>query len=455
MRCSAKPAEQTPLIAHEAVRLLHQAGVPSDALQFLPGEGETVGMALASHPKIDGICFTGSTLTAQSINRAMAEHMRADAVLVAETGGLNAMIVDATALPEQAVRDILASAFQSAGQRCSSLRCLYVQEDIAAPLSAMLFGAMDQLRHADPWDAATDVGPVIDAAAAARITAHIEQACAEGRVLKTADVPAGGLFMPPTAIRVNGVQDLGEEIFGPVLHIATFKAGEIDRVVAEVNASGYGLTFGLHTRIDARVRDVIGKIRVGNAYVNRNQIGAVVGSQPFGGEGLSGTGPKAGGTEMLGRLTAFERPLIAPQPAEAASVDAVQEKLNGLALPDAQPRVRDMPGPTGEANLLSSFGCGRVLCLGPSREAADRQAAEARAAGCAALTVCAGGDADGTLAPQALKGLSGFDAVIYWGPEDEACAYRCALAGASRRTGAAGLRKRRSGPVEDRAPCVH
>ncbi|MEL6478484.1 MAG: L-glutamate gamma-semialdehyde dehydrogenase, partial [Pseudomonadota bacterium] len=350
----AKPAEQTPLIACRAVALLHQAGVPEGALHLLPGDGPTVGAPLTSDPRVDGVCFTGSTEVAQIINRSMAQHLAPTAPLIAETGGLNAMIVDSTALPEQAVRDIIASAFQSAGQRCSALRMLYVQEDIADRLLEMLFGAMEELCLGNPWDLATDIGPTIDAEAKAGIDTHIAAMEAEGRILKRLTVPDGGHFVPPTVVSLGGIADLEREIFGPILHVATFAAHEIDQVIADINATGYGLTFGLHTRIDDRVQQIIGQIRAGNAYVNRNQIGAIVGSQPFGGEGLSGTGPKAGGP---GYLTRFLRP---------------------GSYGEETPATQTLPGPTGESNRLSHAPRGHILCLGPE---AGRLADIARAAG--------------------------------------------------------------------------
>ena len=311
----AKPAGQTPLIAARAVGLMHEAGIPKAAAQLLPGGGARVGGPITSDPRIAGVCFTGSTETAQVINRKMAENLAPDAPLIAETGGLNAMIVDSTALPEQAVRDILASAFQSAGQRCSALRMLYVQEDVADRVLEMLTGAMDELSVGDPWHLSSDVGPVIDAEAKAGIDAHCDALTAKGRLLKRLDPPEAGRFVPPSVFRLEGIEELEEEIFGPVLHVATFDADEIDAVVDAVNAKGYGLTFGLHTRVDARVQRIVDRVDVGNVYVNRNQIGAVVGSQPFGGEGLSGTGPKAGGPHYVARfMTAVERPGLLPRP---------------------------------------------------------------------------------------------------------------------------------------------
>ena len=379
----AKPAETTPLIAHRAVELLHEAGVPRDALQLLPGQGSIVGGALTADPRISGVCFTGSTPTAKRIQQSMAEHMAPDAPLIAETGGINAMIVDSSALPEQAVRDILASAFQSAGQRCSALRVLYVQEDVADVIEPMLFGAMDMLEIGDPALLATDIGPVIDDAAYRKITGYIKSATTEGRLLKTLAAPQGR-FVPPSALRVSGMADVSEEIFGPVLHIARFKAKNLDKVVDEINASGFGLTFGLHTRIDTRVQRVVDRIKAGNIYINRNQIGAVVGSQPFGGEGLSGTGPKAGGPHYLGRF------------AKAGSGKPTSTK------------PRTLPGPTGESNQLVCHPRGTVLCLGPGNDALNAQALEARENGCTALL-------KEDYPADALASLEGIDAVAYWG----------------------------------------
>ncbi|MEO0763856.1 MAG: L-glutamate gamma-semialdehyde dehydrogenase, partial [Pseudomonadota bacterium] len=276
----AKPAEQTPLIAARAVTLMREAGLPEAALQLLPGDGPTVGAPLTASAAIAGVAFTGSTEVAQIINRTLAAHAGADAVLIAETGGLNAMIVDSTALTEQAVRDVVISSFQSAGQRCSALRMLYVQDEAYDRTLAMLEGAMDALVIGDPWDLATDVSPVIDAEARAGIDAYLATHAA--RVVNRLEVPTTGTFAAPAVIAVDGIGDLEREVFGPVLHIARFRARDLDRVVDAINARGYGLTFGLHTRIDDRVQQVVERLRVGNAYVNRNQIGAIVGSQPFG-----------------------------------------------------------------------------------------------------------------------------------------------------------------------------
>jgi RHH-type proline utilization regulon transcriptional repressor/proline dehydrogenase/delta 1-pyrroline-5-carboxylate dehydrogenase len=299
----AKPAPQTPLIARRAVALLHEAGVPKDVLQFAPGGPET-GQALVADPRVAGVAFTGSTKTARRIARTLLEDETRPLVpLIAETGGLNAMIVDSTALPEQVVGDVITSAFRSAGQRCSALRLLVLQEDIAEAVLAMLKGAMAELRIGDPVDASADVGPVIDAAAQARLLGHIERH--RDRVIAACDLPpeaAKGCFVPPTVIRLDRIGDLREEWFGPVLHVVTWKAGELDKVVGEINASGFGLTMGLHSRLGDAAERVQRLAHVGNLYVNRSMIGAVVGVQPFGGEGLSGTGPKAGGPHYLYRF---------------------------------------------------------------------------------------------------------------------------------------------------------
>ncbi|MEM8789117.1 MAG: bifunctional proline dehydrogenase/L-glutamate gamma-semialdehyde dehydrogenase PutA, partial [Pseudomonadota bacterium] len=362
----AKPAETTPLTAAVAVKLMHAAGVPETALQLVPGDGPVVGAALAADPRVDGVCFTGSTATARAINRAMAGGPAPTAPLIAETGGLNAMIVDSTALPEQAVRDIVTSAFQSAGQRCSALRVLYLQEDIAEDFLTMLYGAMDALRLGDPWEPSTDIGPVIDQAARAGIDAHIAAARAEGRVLKALTAPDRGTFVAPTVIAVPGIAALEAEVFGPVLHIARYPAADLDKVVDAINATGFGLTFGMHSRIDDRVAQVTARVRAGNLYINRNQIGAIVGSQPFGGEGFSGTGPKAGGPHYLDR---FRRPSPAPAATDAARSGrpaAAAQVARGLAAaawppaPNAAPLT--LPGPTGESNRLSLHPRGPILC---------------------------------------------------------------------------------------------
>ncbi|MEO0881534.1 MAG: bifunctional proline dehydrogenase/L-glutamate gamma-semialdehyde dehydrogenase PutA [Pseudomonadota bacterium] len=431
----AKPAEATPLIASLAVRLLHEAGVPEDVLRLMPGEGTIVGAALTSDPRIGGVCFTGSTATAQAIHRSMAQHLGPGAPLIAETGGLNAMIVDSTALPEQAVGDIVHSAFQSAGQRCSALRVLYLQDDVADKFLEMLFGAMDELRLGDPWYLQTDIGPVIDMDAQAKIDTHIAEARQSGRVLKEMARPQTGSFVGPTVIRVDGIQDLKEEVFGPVLHVAIFDPGDLGRMTNAINASGYGLTFGLHTRIDDRVEDITQSIRAGNIYVNRNQIGAVVGSQPFGGEGLSGTGPKAGGPLYLDRFYAPDMGDQGGQPSgPIVRKDELQTALNTLA-DTSMTRLssEDLPGPTGESNRWSILPRGRVLCLGPGADKAVRQAEIAEARGCAALKV-ADGVSDGIsghVLSEHLTSLVDIDVVVWWGDGETAGAYRRALAARS------------------------
>ena len=401
----AKPAEQTPLIAFLAVTLLHDAGVPRHALQLLPGGGE-VGAALTSDKRINGVAFTGSTATALRIRSAMAEHCDPGAILIAETGGLNAMIVDSTALPEQAVQSVVESAFQSAGQRCSALRCLYIQEDIAEDVIEMLEGAMDALVMGNPWDISTDVGPVIDETAQKGIAEHIETARAEGRIIAELTAPTVGTFIAPTMIRVNGIADLEREIFGPVLHIATFKATELDKVIDAINATGYGLTFGLHTRIDDRVQHVSERIEAGNIYVNRNQIGAIVGSQPFGGEGLSGTGPKAGGPNYLPRFSAPDLKVVED------TWDSTQKDLPKLpGHSGAFLETITLPGPTGESNRLSTLPRPALLCMGPGKDTAAEQARAVAALG------GNGVELSGSIDATALTDGPAYGGVLWWGDE--------------------------------------
>jgi RHH-type proline utilization regulon transcriptional repressor/proline dehydrogenase/delta 1-pyrroline-5-carboxylate dehydrogenase len=300
----AKPAEQTPLIAALAVKLCHQAGIPEEAFQLLPGGGE-VGQLITSDVRIAGVAFTGSTATAQAINRGLAARDGGIATLIAETGGQNAMIVDSTALPEQVTRDVISSAFQSAGQRCSAQRVLYIQEDVYDEMLTMIRGAFEALDVGDPTRFDTDVGPVIDHDAQAALERHIARSETIGRTIwrgKEDSSLARGSFVVPTIIEIEGIGHLQRENFGPVLHIAKFKGKDLSKVVDDINAVGFGLTCGLHSRVEETRRLVESKIKVGNFYVNRNQIGAVVGSQPFGGEGLSGTGPKAGGPNYVGRF---------------------------------------------------------------------------------------------------------------------------------------------------------
>ena len=424
----SKPAEQTPIISALAVGLMHKAGVPKEALQLLPGGGE-VGAALTSDPRVNGVAFTGSTATAMKIRAAMAENLAPGAPLIAETGGLNAMIVDSTALPEQAVQAIVESAFQSAGQRCSALRCLYVQEDIADSFIEMLTGAMDALNIGRPWDLSTDVGPVIDETARSGIAEHIQTARAEGRLIHERKTPNAGTYIAPTLIKVGGIQDMEREIFGPVLHLATFKSKQLDDVIDRVNATGYGLTFGLMTRIDDRVQYVTDRVHAGNMYVNRNQIGAIVGSQPFGGEGLSGTGPKAGGPNYLSRFTAHPAPQNGGDWPRDMGPEDLQGALDKANADKAQRRnALVLPGPTGESNRLTTHTREAVLCLGPGPDTAAEQARLVEGLGGIAV------QATGHVAPEALSTMGGLSGALWWGDDTTARAYAQALA-------------RRAGPI--------
>jgi RHH-type proline utilization regulon transcriptional repressor/proline dehydrogenase/delta 1-pyrroline-5-carboxylate dehydrogenase len=302
----AKPAEQTPLIAAEAVRILHEAGVPPPALQIVPGDG-TVGAALVADARAAGVAFTGSTDVARSINRALAGKDAPIVPLIAETGGINAMIVDATALPEQVTDDVIASAFRSAGQRCSALRLLCVQDDVAEHIIDMIAGAVRELELGDPRRISTQVGPVIDAEAKSRLDRWIAAMESEGRVRFRWDrfksLPGAGTYVPPAIIMLDRARDLREEVFGPILHVVRWRPDELDQLLDDIAGNGYGLTLGIHSRIDTRVAHITARLANGNVYVNRNMIGAVVGTQPFGGTGLSGTGPKAGGPNYLRRFT--------------------------------------------------------------------------------------------------------------------------------------------------------
>ncbi|MSP48057.1 MAG: bifunctional proline dehydrogenase/L-glutamate gamma-semialdehyde dehydrogenase PutA [Alphaproteobacteria bacterium] len=300
----AKPAEQTPAIATYAVRLMHEAGIPGDVVHLLPGDGK-VGARLVADPRIAGVAFTGSTDTARKIARALADRDGPIVPFIAETGGQNAMIVDSSALPEQVVQDAVTSAFQSAGQRCSALRILFLQKEVADRILAMLAGAMKELTLGDPGLLATDVGPVIDADALKMLDAHATRMMREGRlVARTPANPdcARGTFFQPMAVEIDSIRRLPGEVFGPILHVVRYRARDLDRILAEIRATGFGLTLGIHSRIDGTVDRVIRAVGVGNTYVNRNMIGAVVGVQPFGGERLSGTGPKAGGPFYLHRF---------------------------------------------------------------------------------------------------------------------------------------------------------
>ncbi|MBM3523713.1 MAG: L-glutamate gamma-semialdehyde dehydrogenase, partial [Alphaproteobacteria bacterium] len=304
----AKPAEQTPLVAARCVALLHEAGVPTDVLALLPGDGR-VGAALTRDPRVAGVCFTGSTEVARLINRSLAGRDGPIAPLIAETGGLNAMIVDSSALPEQVVADTLLSAFNSAGQRCSALRLLCLQDDVADKVLRMLEGAMAELVIGDPGRLATDIGPVIDTEAKAMLEGYRREVAGRARLVAECRLPGDlppGSFVAPAVYEIGAPTELTREVFGPILHVVRWQADRLETLVDAIGASGYGLTLGIHSRVDSTVDAIVERARVGNIYVNRNMIGAVVGTQPFGGEGLSGTGPKAGGPHYLQRF-AVER----------------------------------------------------------------------------------------------------------------------------------------------------
>jgi RHH-type proline utilization regulon transcriptional repressor/proline dehydrogenase/delta 1-pyrroline-5-carboxylate dehydrogenase len=297
----AKPAEQTPLVADLAVRILHEAGVPKTALHLVPGDGR-VGARLVEHKDVAGVVFTGSTEVARIINRTLANKDAAIVPLIAETGGINAMIVDATALPEQVADDVVTSAFRSAGQRCSALRLLCVQDDVADRMIEMIAGNARELKIADPREISTHVGPVIDREAKDKLDAHIDAMKRSAKVHYAGEAPAAGTYVGPHIFELGKPHDLAQEVFGPVLHVVRYKADRLEDVLRAIEGTGYGLTLGVHSRIDATVERVVQALSVGNVYVNRNMIGAVVGVQPFGGHGLSGTGPKAGGPHYLLRF---------------------------------------------------------------------------------------------------------------------------------------------------------
>ena len=306
----AKPADQTPAIASLAVRTMHQAGIPLEALQFVPGRGSVVGAKLTSDTRVDGVALTGSMATAHRINRSLADRDAPLAAMIAETGGQNAMLVDSSALPEQVVQDVIRSAFHSAGQRCSALRVLFLQDDVADRIMELLAGAMQELVIGDPKLLSTDVGPVIDGAALEELTAHADRMEKEFRLIGRTPLENGlrGHYMAPCAFEIDSINTLEEEVFGPVLHVVRYRSRDLDTVIDEINATGYGLTLGIHSRIDRTQQYIARRVLAGNCYVNRNMIGAVVGVQPFGGERLSGTGPKAGGPHYMLRF-ATERTL--------------------------------------------------------------------------------------------------------------------------------------------------
>ncbi|RPH94803.1 MAG: bifunctional proline dehydrogenase/L-glutamate gamma-semialdehyde dehydrogenase PutA [Lysobacterales bacterium] len=306
----AKPADQTPAIAALAVKTLHRAGIPRAALQLVPGKGSVVGAKMTSDPRIDGVALTGSTETARRINRSLAARDAPLAAFIAETGGQNAMIVDSSALPEQVVKDVIRSAFHSAGQRCSALRVLFLQSDVADRIIRLLQGAMQELVVGDPRRLATDIGPVIDGGALAELRAHAERMEKEFKLLARAPLQPNldGHFLAPSAFEIDSIRSLEKEVFGPILHVVRYPGRELDRVIDDINGTGYGLTLGVHSRIDRTQKHVASRVKAGNCYINRTMIGAVVGVQPFGGERLSGTGPKAGGPHYMLRF-ATERTL--------------------------------------------------------------------------------------------------------------------------------------------------
>ena len=329
----AKPAPQTPLVAAEAVRLLHRAGVPAEVLHLVPG-GSEVGTALVAHPLVAGVAFTGSTATSRAINRRLAARDGPIVPLIAETGGINAMVVDATALPEQVADDAVTSAFRSAGQRCSALRLICVQADVADRIAAMIAGAAAELRLGDPADPSTHIGPVIDADARACLDRHVARMTASARTLHAGRAPPGR-FVAPHLFEIERVEDLGEEVFGPVLHLVRWRADRLEPLLDALAATGYGLTLGVQSRVEGFVAHVLARVPVGNAYVNRSMIGAVVGSQPFGGQGLSGTGPKAGGPDYLRRF-AVER--VVTVNTAAAGGNAALLTAGGALPEPAEPR---------------------------------------------------------------------------------------------------------------------
>ncbi len=471
----AKPAEQTPLIAAQAVRVLREAGVPAGAVQLLPGDGETVGAALVADARTRAVMFTGSTEVARLINRQLAERLDSEGrpiPLIAETGGQNAMIVDSSALAEQVVADVLQSAFDSAGQRCSALRVLCLQEDVAERTLEMLTGAMKELSIGNPDRLSTDVGPVIDVEARRGIDAHIAAMREKGRKVTQLPLPEGcaaGTFVPPTLIEVDSLDELKREVFGPVLHVIRYRRSQLDRLLEQIRATGYGLTLGIHTRIDETIAHVIGRAHVGNIYVNRNVIGAVVGVQPFGGEGLSGTGPKAGGALYLSRLLATrpaglpkslvralvvdaprgesgERAQSAPQSAPQSAHSALTA-LRDWLIAEREPALAArcdgyldyvlagatavLPGPTGERNTYTLSARGTVLCVPSTATGARAQLAVVLATGNRALFSGAAGEALVSALPASLKAHASvqnpvqkgadaqYDAVLFEGDSDE------------------------------------
>ena len=475
----AKPAEQTPLVAAHMVRLLWDAGVPRAAVQLLPGPGETVGAALVADPRVQGVMFTGSTDVARLLQKSLAMRTGAGGrpvPLIAETGGQNAMLVDSSALVEQVVADVVASAFDSAGQRCSALRVLCVQEEAADKVVAMLKGAMAEARLGDPAELSVDVGPVIDAEARAQIEAHVERMRAKGRTVfraartdtgldtEVGDATAHGTFVVPTLIELESLAELDREVFGPVLHLVRYRRRDLGRMLDEIDATGYGLTLGVHSRIDETIARVVADVHVGNVYVNRNIVGAVVGVQPFGGEGLSGTGPKAGGPLYMTRLLSarpadvMARALASVAASTDASVDvgggvvdanrqphsaihalgrwatdtgdiALRDLCGRFAAASRSGEARVLRGPTGERNLYSLLPREAVLCL--AQDDADRlvQLAAVLAVGSQAVWPATAADLLArlpvevrdaiTLTSDWMSPATRFDAVIHHGNVDE------------------------------------
>lgn len=478
----AKPAEQTPLIAAKAVSLFLEAGIPHDILALLPGKGGVIGAAMTSDPRVAGVCFTGSTGTAHLIHRSIAKQGNAMAPLIAETGGLNAMIVDSSALPEQATRDIIASSFQSAGQRCSAVRILYLQEDIADHVITMLKGAMDELVIGNPALLKTDVGPVIDIKARDQLVSYCKRMEAKGRLLKKVPAPNKGYFVAPHLIKVSGIEEMDREMFGPILHIATFAAKDFEKIIEDINAKGYGLTLGLHSRIETRVNKVIDRAHIGNIYINRNQIGAVVGSQPFGGEGLSGTGPKAGGPLYLRRfvetldgtpvdqIPLYTNPVKTLETLAPVEINEILTEIQNISKYHGEEAITAMtqlvadnpmgaralnaalpilagqmtlPGPTGESNRWSLHPRGVILLAGSDREGLLSQLVQALLLNNKVVIIApfalelvapfedAGWPAkglDGLLEPADLEFLDPLDGLAWSGEMDDLRALRSALA---------------------------
>lgn len=413
----AKPAEQTPLIAAEAVRTLWAAGFPRHAVQLLPGPGAEVGAALVRDARVQGVLFTGSTEVARLLQTSLAQRVGARGApvpLIAETGGQNAMVVDSSALAEQVVADVLASAFDSAGQRCSALRVLCVQQEAADRILDMLLGAMAQLQMGDPVQLATDVGPVIDAQAQAGIEAHIQAMRARGRrvhQVAAPQPPAGaahglhhGSFVLPTVIEIEHLGELLGEVFGPVLHFVRYHREDLDDLLAQIHATGYGLTLGLHTRINETIQRVLASAQVGNVYVNRNMVGAVVGVQPFGGEGLSGTGPKAGGPLYLGRLLQARPADFLLRALRWAGAPETTDAINAPGADGVPALACVLPGPTGERNTYSLVPRPWVACVADNPADRRVQASAVLAAGGRAVWTAAEPDAamPGIAVPDAL-----------------------------------------------------